>query len=87
MVGGALKVLIDLLVTTLPIPLVLKMQMERRQRYLVAFLLGLGYLVTAAGAVRVYYTWKAFYDTNDPTWFQYPAFIAASLENNIAVVR
>jgi hypothetical protein len=85
--GGLVKILVDLLITTLPIPLVLRMNMQRRQRYGVAFLLGLGYIVTTAGAVRSYYTWKTFYGTEDRTWFQYPAFLAAVVENDVAVVR
>jgi hypothetical protein len=86
MVGGLVKIVVDLLITTLPIPLILRMNMGRRQRYLVVLLLGLGYIVTAAGAVRAYFTWKAFYDTNDQTWYEYPAFVAAALENNLAIV-
>jgi hypothetical protein len=86
MAGGMVKIAVDLLITTLPIPLILRMNMQKQQRYLVVMLLGLGYLATAAGAVRAYFTWKAFYDTNDQTWYQYPAFIAAALENNIAIV-
>jgi hypothetical protein len=85
-VGGIVKIVVDLLITTLPIPLILRMNMPRRQRYLVALLLALGYIVTAAGAIRTYFTWKAFYDTNDATWCQYAAFIAAAIENNVAVV-
>jgi hypothetical protein len=86
MTGGLVKIVVDLLITTLPIPLILRMNMQKRQRFLVIVLLGLGYIVTAAGAVRVYFTWKAFYDTNDQVWYQYPAFIAAALENNLAIV-
>lgn len=86
MAGGIVKICVDLLITTLPVPLVLRMNMAKRQRYLVVLLLGLGYIVTAAGGVRAYFTWKAFYNTNDPIWFEYLAFIASTLENNLAIV-
>lgn len=86
MVGGLVKIVVDLLITTLPIPLIMRMNMQKKQRYMVSLLLALGYIVCIAGAVRAYYTWKSFYDTNDPIWYQYPAFIAAALENNLAIV-
>jgi hypothetical protein len=87
MAGGYVKIFVDLLITTLPIPLIMRMNMQRRQRYLVVMLLSLGYIVAIAGAIRTYYTWKALYGTNDPTWYQYPAFIASAIENNLAIVR
>jgi hypothetical protein len=85
--GGIVKTIEDLLITTLPIPLVLRMSMAKRQKYSVTILLGLGYLVTAAGALRTYYTYKAFFTTHDSTWYQYPAFLASAIEIDLAVVR
>jgi len=84
--GGIVKTFVDLLITTIPIPLILRMQMERRQRYAVIVLLSLGYLVTAAGAVRSYYTYRVFYNNYDLTWYQYPAFLAAAVENDVAII-
>jgi hypothetical protein len=85
--GGAVKTFIDFYVTTLPIPLVFTMKMDRWQKYGTVLLLGLGYLVTAAGAIRLYYTWKLFYNSDyDYTWMQYPAFLASAVENDLAVV-
>lgn len=87
MVGGSFKTFVDLLVTTLPIPLILRMNMTRAQRYGLVFLLGLGYVVTAAGALRTYYSWRVYYgDSYDYTWEQFPAFVASAVENNLAVV-
>lgn len=85
-VGGLVKIAVDILITTLPIPLIMRMNMQKKQRYMVSILLGLGYIVCIAGAVRAYYTWKAFYNTNDTMWYEYPAFIASGLENNLAIV-
>jgi hypothetical protein len=87
LVGGIVKTIIDLLVTTLPIPLILRMKVARRQRYGLAILLALGYVVTAAGAVRSYYTWKIFHNPLwDQSWFQYPCVLAGAIENELAVV-
>jgi hypothetical protein len=64
------------------------MKLDRWSKYGTVVLLGLGYIVTAAGGVRTYYTWKLYYDSNyDYTWMQYPAFLASAVENDLAVVR
>jgi hypothetical protein len=86
LIGGIVKTLVDLVITTLPIPIILQMNIHKRQKYGVAILLGLGYVVTAAGALRTYFTWKTFFGTNDTTWFEYPAFLASAVENDLAVV-
>ncbi|KAF1816763.1 hypothetical protein P152DRAFT_388605 [Eremomyces bilateralis CBS 781.70] len=86
-VGGSLKTFVDLLVTTLPIPLILKMNMNKAQKYGLAFLLGLGYVVTAAGALRTYYSWRVYYEPSyDYTWEQFPAFVSSAVENNLSVI-
>jgi hypothetical protein len=84
--GGVIKTFIDLWVTTLPLPLVMNTHMIRRQRILVAVLFALGYVVTGAGAARVYYTWKTFFTDGDMSWWQYPTFISSTIENNLAIV-
>lgn len=84
---GVIKVFIDLWITTLPIPWVMQTQMKRRQRYLVALLFALGYVVTGAGAARVYYTWKVFFTDGDLSWWLYPTLISSTIENNLAIVR
>jgi hypothetical protein len=85
MAGGIVKVFADLLITTIPIPLILNLKMQKRQKYGIIVLLALGYLVTAAGAVRVYFTWRVFRAT-DHTWYQSRAFIASAIENDIAII-
>jgi hypothetical protein len=87
MAGNVVKTIVDLLITTLPLPLVLRTNMQRRQRYGVAVLFGLGYIVTGAGIVRTYFTWKVFNNKQgDQTWEEYPAFLGATVENNLAIV-
>ena len=87
MAKGVIKVFIDLWITTLPIPWVLQTNMRRRQRYLVAVLFALGYVVTAAGAARVYYTWRVFFTDGDLSWWLFPTLISSTIENNLAIVR
>jgi hypothetical protein len=85
--GGAVKTFTELVITTLPIPIVLNLTMHKNQKIAIAILLGVGYLVTVAGIVRTYYTYRVFFTTYDETWMQYPAFLASAVENNLAVVR
>ncbi|KAF2431911.1 hypothetical protein EJ08DRAFT_696058 [Tothia fuscella] len=84
--SGCLKTFADLLITTLPIPLILRMNMQKRQRYGVAALLALGYIASIAGIVRTYFTYRTFYQTYDVTWWEYPGFLCAALENDLGVI-
>jgi hypothetical protein len=84
--AGVIKTFIDLVITTLPLPLILGTEMRSRQRYMVSALFALGYVVTGAGAARVYYTYKVFYSNGDTSWWQYPTFITSTIENNLAIV-
>lgn len=84
--GGVVKTLLDFGVTTLPIPLVLSLQLQGSKKIGIAILLGLGYVTTVAGGVRTYYIWKVFYDTYDLTWYQYIVWQAAAVESNLGIV-
>jgi hypothetical protein len=84
--GGIIKTIIEIGVTTLPIPLIARMKIERKQRVAIVALLGLGYLTTAAGVVRTYYIWKTYYGTYDVVWYQYPGFIVSVVEVNLGIV-
>jgi hypothetical protein len=50
--AGIINCVLDLLVTILPLPMIVKLQMRLRQRLGVMFLLSLGFVVTIAGIVR-----------------------------------
>ena len=89
LVGGLIKTFLDLLITTLPIPLILRLNLTRQHQFGICILLAFGYIVTAAGAIRTYYTYKVFYGhiDYDQVWWQYPGFIASAIENDLGVVR
>ncbi|KIW05321.1 uncharacterized protein PV09_03843 [Verruconis gallopava] len=84
--SGCLKLFSDVLLTTLPLPLVFRLELRRRQRYMVAILFALGYVVTGAGAARVYFTYKSFFTDGDSIWWQYPTFICATIENDLGII-
>jgi hypothetical protein len=49
---GVINCFLDLLITTLPIPIVMMLKMRLRQRIGVIILLSLGFVVTIAGIIR-----------------------------------
>ena len=84
--GGVINSAIDLLTTVLPIPVVMRLQMPLKQRIEVCILLSLGGVVTIAGAIRTYFTWKGLMACWDETWWAYPLWIAGAVEIDLAVV-
>jgi hypothetical protein len=84
--GGVFKLFIDVMITTLPIPLILRLKLNSAQKYGVVVTLALGYVVCAAGAVRTYYTYIIFWRTTDIVWYEYPAFLALTVENDLGIV-
>jgi hypothetical protein len=84
-VGSVFKNVIDLIIPSLSIPLIMRMNMPRHQKFGVGVLLGVGYLVAVNGTVRLYYTWRMLH-SYDTTWEQYPAFLTGSVESHLAVV-
>jgi hypothetical protein len=65
---GILNCIADLLVTVLPIPIALTLNMPLKQRIGVCILLSLGFIVTIAGVLRTYFIWKTFRTAYDETW-------------------
>lgn len=64
----------------------MRLQMPLKQRIGICFLLSMGILVTIAGAVRTYYSWKGLIGSWDETWWTYPLWIAAAIEIELAAV-
>jgi hypothetical protein len=83
--AGIVNVITDILVVGLPMPMVLKLKLPKRQQIAVAFLFGVGLLVTLAGAARCVY----LYETTtqwDKTWLAYPVYICSSVELFVGIV-
>ena len=84
--GGVINSVSDLLTTVLPIPIVMRLQMPLKQRIGVCILLCLGFVVTIAGSIRTYYSWKSLIASWDETWFAYPLWIAAAVEIDLGLI-
>ncbi|KAF2421520.1 hypothetical protein EJ08DRAFT_491217 [Tothia fuscella] len=83
---GCLHTFADLLVTVLPIPVVMKLQMSRVRRMGVLMLFGLGFSITAAGAARTYFSWFTSTGRHDLAWDSYQLFICAVTEVNLGLI-
>lgn len=81
---SAINTVTELVVALLPIPVVINLKMEAKQRWAVIALLSLGIFVSIVGAVRTYYAWMAF-SSYDLTWYATPHWIAAIVEINLAI--
>jgi hypothetical protein len=83
---GVIKTVIEIMIVTLPIPLVLRLQMSPPQKRAVIVLLGMGYIVTAAGVIRTYYSYYIMWRSYDESWYEYYGFVASTIENDLAIV-
>ncbi|KAE9975489.1 hypothetical protein EG328_003148 [Venturia inaequalis] len=85
-VVAILNCLADLLITCLPMPLVLQLNLPRRSEIGVLVGFCLGFIVSIAAAFRTYYWYQAFIVSYDLTWEAYPLWIASSVEVNIGMI-
>lgn len=82
---GILHSIAELLVTIIPIHFIMGLNMPLNLRLSVLALLCLGFIATAAGIVRVYFTYTTM-SNFDETWASYPLWIAAAVEANLGLV-
>lgn len=85
-VASILNTLSEFLVALLPIPVIMRLRMERKQQCAVVSLLSLGFLVTVVGCVRTYYVWVSEYETMDFSWYSVPQWICAAIEIDVALI-
>ena len=84
--GGIASTISDFMVVVLPIPIVMRLQMPLLNRIGVCVLLCLGIVVTVAGALRTYYSWRSLIASWDSTWYAYPLWIAGAVEIDLGVI-
>jgi hypothetical protein len=80
------SVLTDLLTTLLPNLLLLDLTLPASQKWKLAILFGAGYIVTAVGAVRIYWTYQYLFVSWDGTWTGYSLLVWSNLEATFAVL-
>lgn len=83
---GIITIFLDFAILLLPIPLVMGLQLSRKQRIAVCTLFGLGFIVCIAGIVQVYYIDVALRKSYDETWDGWPLWVASAVEVDLGIV-
>ncbi|KAL9583682.1 MAG: hypothetical protein Q9212_002569 [Teloschistes hypoglaucus] len=83
---GILTIFLDFAILLLPIPLVMGLQLSRKQRIAVCTLFGLGFIVCIAGIVQVYYIDVALRKSYDETWDGWPLWVASAVEVDLGIL-
>ncbi|KAF2823494.1 hypothetical protein CC86DRAFT_298489 [Ophiobolus disseminans] len=86
LIFGVVNCIADLATTVTPLPLILRLQIPRRQRYAAAVIFSFGMIVTIAGVVRTWALKHAVSNNWDVTWSTYPSWIASAVEINLGVI-
>ncbi|KAF5879329.1 putative integral membrane protein [Botrytis fragariae] len=84
-VAGTINTVTDCIVVLFPIPKMLQLQISHRQRLIIIFLFGAGFLVCVAGAVRTYYTYVELV-SSDMTWDTYYVWISSTVELYVGII-
>ncbi|PSN58951.1 hypothetical protein BS50DRAFT_444984, partial [Corynespora cassiicola Philippines] len=84
--AGSVNTFSDFLCTIIPIPLVGKLSLPLKQRVALVLLFSLGLIVTGAGIVRCYYSYKSLIAEYDVTWYAYPLWIASAVEIHLGII-
>ncbi|KAF9638831.1 pth11-like integral membrane protein [Lasiodiplodia theobromae] len=82
---GIINMVNDVIILTIPIPQILKLQMSTRKKAAVCGIMLLGSFVCIASIVRIYYL-AVFIKTVDVTWLMGPVFIWSSVEPSIGIL-
>ncbi|KAI4200221.1 MAG: hypothetical protein LQ350_004079 [Teloschistes chrysophthalmus] len=83
---GIITIFLDFAILLLPIPLVMGLQLSRKQRIAVITLFGLGFIVCIAGIVQVYYIDVALRKSYDETWDGWPLWVASAVEVDLGIL-
>ncbi|KAK4115452.1 hypothetical protein N656DRAFT_694574, partial [Canariomyces notabilis] len=83
--NAAVNILTDLLTYTLPIPLVLKLQVPKRQKISLAVIFGLGLLACVSSIIRITYIPQMLAST-DQTWTIAGAMYWSVIETNVGIL-
>ncbi|KAL1969780.1 hypothetical protein VTN77DRAFT_7289 [Rasamsonia byssochlamydoides] len=85
--ASIMNTITDLLTTLIPISLVWRVKLPKRQRIAVISIFGLGILVNVAGAFRTFYVHRTMVaKDHDSTWVGWPTCITASVEIGLGLI-
>lgn len=76
----------DLATAVLPTFLYWKLQLPIRQKLALFGIFAIGYGVVAVGTIRLYFSWRVFFDTYDETWIGWDNWLWSMLELHIGAM-
>ncbi|KAI4146456.1 MAG: hypothetical protein L6R39_003453 [Caloplaca ligustica] len=83
---AVITIILDFAILLLPIPLVMGLQLSKKQRIAVITLFGLGFIVCIAGIVQAYYIEVALKESYDETWDGWPLWVASAVEVDLGIL-
>ncbi|KAF2434105.1 hypothetical protein EJ08DRAFT_694126 [Tothia fuscella] len=83
---GGLSVITDFYSVMLPAVLLMQIRLNKRQKYGLFFIFGIGFLVVVAGIVRTIYLRKVQEEIYDKIWVVFNIYVTSIAEMNIAIV-
>jgi hypothetical protein len=83
--AGVVNILTDIMVVIVPIYVVWKLQLKRRQKIAVVCLFGLGFCSVAAGIARTYFMYLCTVSW-DQIWLSYPVWMMSAIELYVGIV-
>lgn len=86
LIASVFNTVSEFLVAVLPIPVVMRLRMDRDQKRAIVSLLSLGILVSVVGSIRTYYVWLGEMKTHDISWYSVPHWICAAVEIDVALI-
>ncbi|KUL88116.1 hypothetical protein ZTR_04012 [Talaromyces verruculosus] len=84
--ASVINVFTDFMTAVVPMPLIWKLNLPRRQRLAVIGIFGIGVVVTVASSVRTYYAWFGAFGTYDTSWWGWATCLSASIEINLGLM-
>ncbi|KAI0128949.1 integral membrane protein [Xylariales sp. AK1849] len=85
--AGIINTLTDFIIVLLPMHTVMNLDLPKKQKTIVIGLFGAGFLATAAGVVRTYFTWlMTTADDFDTTWNSWAASLASEIELYLGII-
>jgi hypothetical protein len=83
--GAVLNTASEFILAALPMPVVLHLRMDSRQRVVILSILSLGFFVTIVGCFRTYFLYRAI-QSYDQAWWAMPHWIASEVEIDTSLV-
>ena len=83
---ASVNILVEIIVTMLPVPIIWRLKLDRRERLGVILLLSIGVIVVGISAAKLYYIWLTLIGTYDQTWWTSPLWICVKVELDVGIV-